>query len=235
MRFEPWALGMISVKVSAANLPATLKAISSTWGQLIPNRPFEYNFLDEFFDRQYRAEDHFGNLFFNFAVLAIFISCLGLLGLSSYSTMQRTKEIGIRKVLGANVTGIVFAGEDGSVSARLVLIAIFATLVALVAVSLSTAERSARVSGALVRLMDTTAQIRVRGAWLLLVAMAALAGELGLELILGAFAAGAMLAIVDRDDAMTHLPCTRSSRRPATGSSSRRSSSSAACASTSAR
>jgi putative ABC transport system permease protein len=107
MRFEPWALGMISVKVSAANLPATLKAISNEWGQLIPNRPFEYSFLDEFFDRQYRAEDHFGNLFFNFAVLAIFISCLGLLGLSSYSTMQRTKEIGIRKVLGANVTGIV--------------------------------------------------------------------------------------------------------------------------------
>ena len=107
MRFEPWALGMISVKVSAANLPATLKAIGSKWGQLIPNRPFDYNFLDEFFDRQYRAEDHFGNLFFNFAVLAIFISCLGLLGLSSYSTMQRTKEIGIRKVLGANVTGIV--------------------------------------------------------------------------------------------------------------------------------
>jgi len=99
---------------------------------------------------------------------------------------------------------VFFAGEDGSASAQIVLIAIFAALVALVAVSLSTAERSARVSGALVRLMDTTAQIRVRGAWLLLVAMAALAGELGLELILGAFAAGAMLAIVDRDDAMTH-------------------------------
>ena len=107
MRFEPWGLGMISVKVSAANLPATLKAIGDKWSQLIPNRPFEYNFLDEFFDRQYRAEDHFGNLFFNFAVLAIFISCLGLLGLSSYSTMQRTKEIGIRKVLGASVSSIV--------------------------------------------------------------------------------------------------------------------------------
>ena len=128
-----------------------------------------------------------------------------------------------------------FAGEDGSASAQLVLIAIFAALVALVAVSLSTAERSARVHGALVRLMDTTAQIRVRGAWLLLVAMAALAGELGLELILGAFAAGAMLAIVDRDDAMTHPLLHRSSRRPATASSSRRSSSSAACASISTR
>ena len=107
MRFEPWGLGMISIKVAANNLPKTIKAIGDKWGQTIPNRPFEYSFLDDFFDKQYRAEDHFGNLFFNFAVLAIFISCLGLLGLSSYSTMQRTKEIGIRKVLGANVAGIV--------------------------------------------------------------------------------------------------------------------------------
>jgi putative ABC transport system permease protein len=107
MRFEPWALGTISIKVSANNLPATIKAIGNKWNQIIPNRPFEYNFLDNFFNKQYKAEDNFGNLFFNFAVLAIFISCLGLLGLSSYSTMQRTKEIGVRKVLGASVSNIV--------------------------------------------------------------------------------------------------------------------------------
>jgi Kef-type K+ transport system membrane component KefB len=99
---------------------------------------------------------------------------------------------------------VFFTGEEGSATAQLILIGLFAALVALVALSLSTAERSARLHGALLALMDTTAQIRVRGAWLLLVAMVALAGELGLELILGAFAAGAMLAIVDRDDAMTH-------------------------------
>ena len=99
---------------------------------------------------------------------------------------------------------IFFTGEEGSATSQLILIGLFAALVALVAVSLSTAERSMRLSGALVALMDTTAQIRVRGAWLLLVAMVALASELGVELILGAFAAGAMLAIVDRDDAMTH-------------------------------
>jgi putative ABC transport system permease protein len=63
--------------------------------------------VDEFFDRQYRGEDRFGKLFLYFAVLAIFISCLGLLGLASYSTLQRTKEIGVRKVLGASVAGIV--------------------------------------------------------------------------------------------------------------------------------
>jgi Kef-type K+ transport system membrane component KefB len=99
---------------------------------------------------------------------------------------------------------VFFTGEKGSATAQLILIGLFAALVVLVALSLSRAERSARISGALVTLMDTTAQIRVRGAWLLLVAMVALAGELGLELILGAFAAGAMLAIVDRDDSMTH-------------------------------
>ncbi len=107
MRFEPWALGTISIKVSATNLPSTIKSIEKKWNQIIPNRPFEYNFLDEFFNKQYKAEDNFGNLFFNFAVLAIFISCLGLLGLSSYSTIQRTKEIGVRKVLGASVSNIV--------------------------------------------------------------------------------------------------------------------------------
>ncbi|HEV2786523.1 MAG TPA: cation:proton antiporter, partial [Solirubrobacteraceae bacterium] len=92
----------------------------------------------------------------------------------------------------------------GNAGTQLALLALFAALVVLVALSLSTAERSTRVHGALLRLMDTTAQIRVRGAWLLLAALVALAAELGLELILGAFAAGAMLAIVDRDETMTH-------------------------------
>jgi putative ABC transport system permease protein len=107
MRMEKGAYGLISIKVSAVNLPATIKAIGNKWNEIIPNRPFDYNFLDESFDKQYRAEENFGNLFFNFAVLAIFISCLGLLGLSSYSTIQRTKEIGVRKILGASVSSIV--------------------------------------------------------------------------------------------------------------------------------
>jgi len=107
MRYEPWALGLISIKVSPANLQATIRAIESKWNLIIPNRPFDYSFLDASFDKQYRAEDRFGNLFTNFAVLAIFILCLGLLGLASYSTIQRTKEIGVRKVLGASVSNIV--------------------------------------------------------------------------------------------------------------------------------
>ena len=107
MRIEPDGCDQISVKVSSADLPATITAIENKWKVAIPYRPFSYFFADEFYDRQYRSEDRFGRLFVYFAVLTIFISCLGLLGLASYSTLQRTKEIGIRKVLGASVTGII--------------------------------------------------------------------------------------------------------------------------------
>ncbi|MXV51462.1 FtsX-like permease family protein [Pedobacter sp. HMF7647] len=107
MRIEPDGCNLITVKIAGSNLPGTIRSIESKWKELIPNRPFSYEFLDEFFDSQYRAQQRFGNLFLNFAVLAIFISCLGLLGLASYSTMQRTREIGIRKVMGASVSGIV--------------------------------------------------------------------------------------------------------------------------------
>ena len=107
MRIEPNGCDLVSVNVSSNNLPSTIAAIENKWKTIIPNRPFSYYFLDEFFDKQYRSEDRFGKLFLNFAILAIFISCLGLLGLASYSTTQRTKEIGIRKVMGASVANIV--------------------------------------------------------------------------------------------------------------------------------
>jgi putative ABC transport system permease protein len=107
MRIEPDGCNLISVNIAAGNLPKTIASIENKWKTLIPDRPFNYYFLDEFFNRQYRSEVRFGNLFLNFAILAIFISCLGLLGLASYSTIQRTKEIGIRKVMGASVSNIV--------------------------------------------------------------------------------------------------------------------------------
>jgi len=106
MVIQPESEGLVNVNVSAADLPQTLAVIESKWKQMIPARPFSYTFLDDTFNKQYRNEDRFEKLFFNFAILAIFISCLGLLGLASYSTLQRTKEIGIRKVLGASVSGI---------------------------------------------------------------------------------------------------------------------------------
>jgi putative ABC transport system permease protein len=97
----------LSAKVSTRDLPATMAAIRKTWEGMAPTKTFDYFFLDQRFDRQYRGEVRFGRLFINFAVLAIFISCLGLLGLASYSTIQRTKEVGVRRVLGASVAGIV--------------------------------------------------------------------------------------------------------------------------------
>ena len=103
MRIEPDGCSLISVKVQTKDLKKTIADIERSWHTIIPYRPFSYFFVDEMFDRQYRAEDRFGKLFLYFAMLAIFISCLGLLGLASYSTLQRTKEIGVRKVLGASV------------------------------------------------------------------------------------------------------------------------------------
>lgn len=107
MLIEPQDYQILSIKVTTGGLSATIKEIGEKWNKIIPNRQFYYTFLNESFDKQYRAEERFGNLFFNFAILAIFISCLGLLGLASYSTIQRTKEIGVRKVLGASVSNIV--------------------------------------------------------------------------------------------------------------------------------
>jgi putative ABC transport system permease protein len=107
LRIEPGGCDQLSVKVGTTNLKGTVAGIEKAWHTIIPYRPFSYFFVDEMFDRQYRAEDRFGKLFLYFSTLAIFISCLGLLGLASYSTLQRTKEIGVRKVLGASVGGIV--------------------------------------------------------------------------------------------------------------------------------
>jgi putative ABC transport system permease protein len=97
----------LSVKITSHNLPGTITSIKKKWDQLGTPLPLRYFFLDEAFNKQYKSEERFGNLFINFAVLAIFISCLGLLGLSSYSTLQRTREVGVRRVMGASVTGIV--------------------------------------------------------------------------------------------------------------------------------
>jgi putative ABC transport system permease protein len=108
IRIEPGSCNLLSVNVDAHQIPATIAAIGRKWKELLPDKPFSYLFLDEFFDKQYRAEDRFGKLFLYFAALAIFISCLGLMGLASYSTVQRTKEIGIRKVVGASVGQIVY-------------------------------------------------------------------------------------------------------------------------------
>lgn len=107
MRVEPDGWGTVSIKVNAAAVPRTLAAVEKNWNKFIPTRPFEYSFLDADFNEKYSAEAGFGRLFLYFAALAIFISCLGVLGLAAYSTIQRRKEIGVRKVLGASVGSVV--------------------------------------------------------------------------------------------------------------------------------
>ncbi len=107
MRLDPESTGLITVKIQGGDISKTLGSIESIWKSMKPADPFEYHFLDDLFDAQYEAEEDFGNLFLSFALLAIFISCLGLLGLAAYSTIQRKKEIGIRKIIGASVGSIV--------------------------------------------------------------------------------------------------------------------------------
>ncbi|MFQ6115155.1 MAG: ABC transporter permease, partial [bacterium] len=101
-----WPIRHILVRISPENLPATLKLLRNTWRQVAPNLPFEYYFLDEDFERQYRAEERWSNIVGYSSIFAIFIACMGLFGLTALSVTRRTKEIGIRKVLGASVSGI---------------------------------------------------------------------------------------------------------------------------------
>ena len=98
----------VAVRLQADNLETTLNKIKNDWQALAPASPFEYSFLDENFEAQYQAEQRMGTLFLLFAGLAVFIACLGLFGLASFTAEKRTKEIGIRKVLGASVPNLLF-------------------------------------------------------------------------------------------------------------------------------
>jgi len=107
MVFSPDPRNYYSLKISAGtDFPNAISRAESAWETYFPADPCSYFFLDEFFDRQYKADMQFGRVFWLFTLLAMFIACLGLFGLASYVVVQRTKEIGIRKVLGASVTGI---------------------------------------------------------------------------------------------------------------------------------
>ncbi len=97
----------ISVRVDASHIPTIIPEIKSKWKTLAAGQPFDYGFMDEQFNRIYNIEQQTGRISITFSVLAIVIACLGLFGLVTYAAEQRTKEIGIRKVLGANVPVIV--------------------------------------------------------------------------------------------------------------------------------
>ena len=97
----------LSVKIKPDDIPETLAVIRNVWQKFVPNSPFEYSFLDSSFDNQYKADEKLSRIFKYFSFFAVFIACLGLLGMASFTAEQRTKEIGIRKVLGATTLKIL--------------------------------------------------------------------------------------------------------------------------------
>ena len=99
--------GYLSVKTDAAQASKTIGLVKAEWNKFFPGNTFEYFFLDDHFNDQYKADQRFGQVFGLFTGLAILVACMGLFGLASFTTLQRTKEIGIRKVLGASVISIL--------------------------------------------------------------------------------------------------------------------------------
>jgi len=106
MLLRPDIRGYYSAKIQTADVQGTIASLQKVWEKHFPADPFSFFFLDELFDKQYKADMVFGKVFGAFAFLAVLIACFGLLGLSAYNVVQRTKEIGVRKVLGASVASI---------------------------------------------------------------------------------------------------------------------------------
>jgi putative ABC transport system permease protein len=106
MEFNPGQLGYLTLKVEAAEARSAIAFAERTWKTLFPERPFESFFLDDDFNRQYEADERVGRIFGVFMLLGLAIACLGLFGLASFTAASRTREIGIRKVLGASTSRI---------------------------------------------------------------------------------------------------------------------------------
>lgn len=102
------SIGMVSFRFQAQNTQEVIGAIQAVWEKMAPGMPFSYSFLDEDFEHMYEAEQRLSKIFLIFAGLAIIIACLGLFALTAFTAEQRTKEIGIRKVMGASVSSIMF-------------------------------------------------------------------------------------------------------------------------------
>jgi putative ABC transport system permease protein len=102
----PQEVNYLLVRIHPEQAATTLAFLEGQWAQFQSAHPFEYSFLDQDFDALYQSEERVGALFMSFAVLAVFIACLGLFGLAAFTTEQRTKEIGVRKVMGASISHI---------------------------------------------------------------------------------------------------------------------------------
>ncbi|MEO7992091.1 MAG: ABC transporter permease [Chryseolinea sp.] len=120
-RYTPDFSSFLAFKVESDNYQQILSALEGPWKSFFPGNPMDYFFLDQFFNRQYQGDKQFGQIFGIFSLLAIFVACLGLFGLASFMTLQRTKEIGIRKALGSTSSEVILLLSKGFV--QLVLIA----------------------------------------------------------------------------------------------------------------
>ncbi|HEY5825270.1 MAG TPA: ABC transporter permease [Cyclobacteriaceae bacterium] len=115
----------LTVKIAGSEMQQGISHLEKIWNTMLPGRPFEYQFMDDRYGRLYESEQKEGKLFTIFSCLAIFIACLGLFGLATFNTMQRVKEIGIRKVLGASVPSIL-----GLLSKEIVILILIANAIA---------------------------------------------------------------------------------------------------------
>jgi putative ABC transport system permease protein len=103
----------LSIKISAGQVGPAMQFIQKTWHEILPQYPLQYEFYDSWLDAMYRDDERVGKAIGLFGALAIVISCMGILGMAIFSTQKRTKEIGIRKVVGASVPGILFMLTKG--------------------------------------------------------------------------------------------------------------------------
>ncbi|HEX5171786.1 MAG TPA: ABC transporter permease [Cyclobacteriaceae bacterium] len=120
-RYRPQFASFFAFKLESDDYARILSALEKPWKEFFPGNPLDHFYLDQFFNRQYDQDKKFGQIFSLFTLLAIFVACLGLFGLASFMTMQRTKEIGIRKVLGSSVSQVVTLLSKGFI--QLVIIA----------------------------------------------------------------------------------------------------------------
>jgi putative ABC transport system permease protein len=126
LKIDSYWLNYMFVKIKSDNISLVVGSLEKIWNEVLPGYPYEHRVFDETIDRRYRTEERLKSIFGYFTFLAIFISCLGLFGLSSYMAERRTKEIGIRKVLGASVLGIIIL-----ISKEFVLLILAANIIAL--------------------------------------------------------------------------------------------------------
>jgi len=116
----------VAVKAKTADMRSTVDFINKKWSQFVPAYPLDYKFMDETYGMMYKSEEKLSDLLWIFTIMAIFIGCMGLFALAAFSAEQRTKEIGIRKVLGANVFNII-----GLLSKNFLAMVLIASLIAI--------------------------------------------------------------------------------------------------------